>query len=289
MTTVAFYGAGMLGTGFVTAMRGRGLDVHVWNRSFEKAKALESVGARAFDDPAQAARGADYVQLCLSDDAAVDATLAAALPGIGSDAIVIDHTTVSPEGVRARHDLLAQAHRAFLHAPVFMGPPNTYDATGVMMCSGAHDAFTRASEHLDAMTGELRYFGERIDLAAIYKLMGNAMILAVVGGLDDMFRIGEAGGVSREDAYELFSFFSPAGQIDGRGKRMAVGDDTVTWTLSMARKDARLMQAYAHAPLPVIDAIARSLDTCITNGLGTEDLTAISRRNPSIPLQQPEM
>ena len=33
METIAFYGAGMLGSGFVRAMRRRGLAVNVWNRT----------------------------------------------------------------------------------------------------------------------------------------------------------------------------------------------------------------------------------------------------------------
>ena len=44
---------------------------------------------------------------------------------------------------------------------------------------------------LEAMCSDLRYVGPRAEAAAIYKLMGNAMILAVVGGINDMIRIGE--------------------------------------------------------------------------------------------------
>ena len=54
---IAFLGTGLLGTGFVRAARKRGEDVQVWNRTAEKARALEADGARAFADPAAAMRG----------------------------------------------------------------------------------------------------------------------------------------------------------------------------------------------------------------------------------------
>ena len=68
---IAFFGTGLLGSNFVRALRRRGEQVHVWNRTSAKARALESVGAVAFDDLAKAAQGASRIHLTLSDDAAV--------------------------------------------------------------------------------------------------------------------------------------------------------------------------------------------------------------------------
>lgn len=277
METVAFFGAGMLGTNFVKALRKRGIAVNVWNRTPEKARALEADGAVAFDDPAEAARNASRIHICVRDDKAVDGILDRIIDAVAKDAPVVDHTTVLPEGVVKRAKRLADAGLKFAHAPVFMGPPQALDASGVMMISGARATYERLREPLEAMTGELRYLGERVDLAAIYKLMGNAMILAVVGGIADVLRIADAQNVPRADAYDLFSFFNPAGQIGGRGKRMAHGDYDPTWTLDMARKDATLMiEAAQGRELAVIDAVERVLGQAMTRDLGSKDLGAIA-------------
>ena len=279
METVAFYGAGMLGSGFITNLRKHGCDVRVWNRTFEKAQALEGDGIRAFRDAAEAARGAARVHICVRDDAAVDAILDAALPGIDPNAIIVDHTTVLPQNVAPRAARLRDAGYAFLHAPVFMGPPNTLNGTGTMLVSGPQPTFERIKDRLAQMTGTVKYFGERADLAATYKLMGNAMILAVVGGLNDVYRIAEEQGLTREQAYELFSFYNVQGQIDGRGKRMAEADYTPAWTLDMAHKDATLMQGAANgAQLPVIDAVEAELRAAKQRGIGSEDLGAVAAR-----------
>jgi 3-hydroxyisobutyrate dehydrogenase len=282
---VAFYGAGMLGSGFVKSLRRQGYDVRVWNRTFDRAEALEETGARAFRDAAEAARGAEVVHICVRDEAAVDAVLDAALPGIAKSAPIVDHTTVNVDSVAPRAKRLQEAGYGFLHAPVFMGPPQAEAAQGIMLASGPQAVFDAVHGHLAKMTGKVKYFGERIDLAAIYKLMGNAMILAVVGGLSDVLTIAQAKGLSRTQAYELFSFYSVEGQITGRGKRMSEGDYSPLWTLDMADKDARLMQAAASgAALPVIDAVEATIASSIRDNLGDRDLGAIARASSaSVP------
>jgi len=277
--TVAFYGTGMLGSAMIRAMLRRGLAVNVWNRTAARAQALEVDGARAFTDPARAAGGADRVHLCLSDDAAVDAVLDAALTGIALDCPIVDHSTVLPQHVAERVERLEGLGYALLHAPVFMGPPMALESTGVMMASGNLSLFARLRASLEAMCSDLRYVGERADLAAIFKLMGNAMILAVVGGINDTLRMAQEQGLARGQAYELFDFYDPTGQIRGRGRRMVRDDYDPLWSIDMAHKDAVLMQATAHHErLPVIDAMEALLRNVSARGLGDRDLGAVAQR-----------
>jgi 3-hydroxyisobutyrate dehydrogenase len=148
-----------------------------------------------------------------------------------------------------------------------------------MLASGDSGTFDRLREALQAMCSDLRYVGPRPDDAAIFKLMGNAMILAVVGGLNDVLRIAEQRGLTREQAYALFDFYDPSGQIKGRGKRMVRGDYEALWTIVMAHKDAALMQGAAnHERLPVIDAMEALLRGVADRGLGELDLSAVAAR-----------
>jgi 3-hydroxyisobutyrate dehydrogenase len=282
METIAFFGAGMLGSAMIRAMRRRGIDVRVWNRTAERARALEADGALAFADAHEAARGAQRLHLCLRDDAAVDAALDAAVPGIAQGTPIVDHSTVLPQRVPERAARMRAAGFDFLHAPVFMGPPMALEATGVMLASGNPTSFERVRAALAAMCSDLRYLGEREDAAATFKLMGNAMILAVVGGINDMLRIGEERGFTREEAYRLFDFYDPSGQIKGRGRRMAAGEYEPLWTLDMAEKDAVLMQGAAnHERLPVIDAVEALMREASARGLGDRDLAAVAARGPA--------
>ena len=118
---IAFFGTGLLGSGFVRALLRRGETVHVWNRTADKAHLLEAHGARVFEDPAAAAQGVTRVHLSLSDDSAVDEVLERALPGLALNTVLVDHTTTSAVGTAARVERWIARGFPFVHAPVFMG------------------------------------------------------------------------------------------------------------------------------------------------------------------------
>src|SRR5215469_8950233 len=72
---VAYFGVGLLGTGFVRGMLDRGDEVRVWNRTHAKARSLEEHGAIVYEDPFEAIDGVDELHLTLADDASVDGVL----------------------------------------------------------------------------------------------------------------------------------------------------------------------------------------------------------------------
>src|SRR5262249_55700787 len=121
---IGFLGTGLMGSGFVRGMLGRGHNVVVWNRTPAKVQPLIEDGAQGATEIAEAVNGVERVFLSLSDDASVDATLAVALPVIQPNVPIIDLTTTAPLPTRARGERLLAAGRKFLHAPVFAGPEN---------------------------------------------------------------------------------------------------------------------------------------------------------------------
>src|SRR5688572_28140540 len=131
MQHIAFLGAGMIAAGMFEAARARGLEVRVWNRTSDKAKALERFGAKAADSPKAAVEAALRVHVVLNDDAAVDAVLGAA--GDSLSGTVVDHTTASPSGTKARAEALEARGIAFVHAPVFMSPAMCREQKGIML------------------------------------------------------------------------------------------------------------------------------------------------------------
>ena len=278
---IAFFGMGLLGSNFVRALRKRGEEVHVWNRSPEKAKALEAEGAKAFEHPADAARGAARVHLTLSDDAAVDDVLERASDGFSPKTIVVDHTTTSPAGTAARAKKWDERGVPFQHAPVFMGPKNALESTGIMLASGDLARFDALAPHLEKMTGKLVYLGAQPERAAATKLLGNLFLMSMVGGLRDVLALAKAESVPMDDVISLFELFNPAASIPARLKTMRRGNfGEASWELSMARKDARLMIEAADAagsPLALIPTIAAEMDRFIAKGHAKDDWTVIAK------------
>ena len=284
---IAFLGMGLLGSNFARAALKRGDQVQVWNRTPEKAHALGTLGARVCLDPAEAVRGAERVHLVLSDDAAVDDVLERARPGFGPHVAIVDHTTTSPAGTRARAERFQAAGVQFLHAPVFMGPINALEASGVMLASGDEARFERLRPGLAAMTGKLVYLGAEPERAAAFKLLGNLFLMFITAGLAEMLNLGKAMGIPAEDAVKLFDIFNPGVTLPGRVARvMAQNFAEPSWELQMARKDARLMLEAAEAsaqPLQMLPGIAATMDRFLARGHAHDDWTVIAKDALSAP------
>ncbi len=278
MTQIAFLGTGLLGGAFVEAALGRGEQVTVWNRTASKAKALERFGARAAASPAEAVRGAERVHLVLVDDATVEEVIAALRPGLGPDAVIVDHTTTLPALTAERSRRLNGDGIRYLHCPVFIGPAAARQAQGSIVVSGPAAHYATVKDGLATQAAHVEYLGERPDLAAIHKLCGNAFILGVAGLAADVLSIAKGAGLPATDALRLFDYFNPAPAIQGRMKGMATGISNTNFELSMARKDVRLMiETAGSAPLAMLPGMAARMDVLIAEGHGGEDLGVIGR------------
>jgi len=277
MARIAFLGTGLLGSGMVEAMLKRGESVTVWNRTTSKAKALAALGAHIAPDPETAAAGAARVHMALADDAVVDGILQRIAPQLGTETIVVDHTTTAPVATGARVTRTNAAGHPFLHAPVFMSPQMCRDATGLMLVAGPGEVFARAHPALHAMTGDVWYVGERPDLAAAYKIFGNSLMFTIAGGIADIMSMAANLGVSPQDAAGLFTRFKPGNIIAARAEKIAKGDFAATFELTMARKDMRLMlEAAGEMPLAVLPSVANRMDEAIAGGHAHEDMGALA-------------
>ncbi len=278
---IAFLGTGLLGGNFTKALLKKGEKVQIWNRTAEKAIALEADGAKAFKNVADAVRGTDRIHLTLSDDQAVDEVLKNAAPGFQKGAIIIDHTTTSAPGAAKRAADWKSKGFAYIHAPVFMGPPNALDGTGIMLVSGDQTVIKELEAELSKMTGKLWNLGEQADKAASIKLLGNLFHICLTGGISDLVTLAGALGVPVTELSTLLELLNPAVVAQGRLRKITSNTfDQPSWELSMARKDARLMLEQASAKdknLFVVPAVAKKMDIMLEKGHANDDWTIISR------------
>ena len=277
MTTIAWFGAGLLGSGFVEAALARKLSVRLWNRTVSKIAPLVEKGALAAPSIDQCARDVDCVHLCLSDDASVDAVLEGVLPTLARGVPIVDHTTVSPAGARERARRLGAMGVPYVSAPVFMGPVNARNQTGRMLCAGPTPVVESLAKSLREMTGELVMLGEDHGAPTTLKLVGNAMIIGVAGCLADAFALARGAGMHAETVQNFVSAFPFAGIVAGRGARMIEGNYDASFELSMARKDVRLMcESAGELPLAVLPGLGARMDALVSEGHGGKDLGVLS-------------
>jgi 3-hydroxyisobutyrate dehydrogenase-like beta-hydroxyacid dehydrogenase len=222
-------------------------------------------------------RGAARVHLVLKDDAVVEEVLAALRPGLSRDTIIVDHTTTQPALTAARARRLTAEGVRYLHCPVFIGPAAAREGKGTILASGPQRLFEAVHDALARMAARVEYCGERPDLAAVYKLCGNAFIIGIAALVADVFAVARGSDVAPADALRILGFFDPSAVIAGRGKSMASGAlGQPSFELAMARKDVRLMiESAGVRALAALPGIAARMDELIAEGYGAEDLAVI--------------
>jgi 3-hydroxyisobutyrate dehydrogenase len=232
------------------------------------------------DSPAEAVRGAERVHLILKADDAVDDVLQQLLSGLGEGVPVVDHSTNLPARVKARAERLAGTVR-YLSAPVFMGPRNSREATGMMLVSGDVSLVDELEPALATMTGRVLRLGAEPDQAAKLKISGNGLLVMLTATMGDLFRLADGAGLSYDALFDLLQQFQPTAA--GMGQRaLAARDNPVGFELTMARKDVGLMidTAGGREKLVVLPAIADAMDALIEAGHGDEDFTVVGRPLP---------
>ncbi len=278
---IAFLGMGLLGSNFTKALLQRGEVVHVWNRTTARAKALESFGAIAFNDVAEAVKGVTRIHVTLKDDNAVNDVLEKASSGFAKGVVIIDHTTTTAHGAAERTALWKSRGFIYLHAPVFMGPQNALESTGTMLVSGDEEIIALLEPELAKMTGKLVNFGSDNNKAAGMKLIGNLFLISMTAGVVDTLTLAKALGISTDEVSKLFDTWNPAGMLPARLKKITSGTfNQPSWELEMARKDTRLMMeeaTIAGKELTIIPSIANEMDKWIAKGHGHDDWTVIGK------------
>ena len=126
------------------------------------------------------------------------------------------------------------------------------------------------------MTARLTYMGERTDLAAANKLLGNAVIIGLSAVIADVLTLAQASSIGAEDAIGLLGSLDLNAMVMGRGMNMAKGNFAPSFELAMARKDVRLMlETSGDRPMAALPAIAARMDQLISAGHGAADASVL--------------
>src|SRR4028118_822297 len=98
-TTVALLGTGLPGTALARNLPGAGLAVRAWTRSTGKAGPLADDGATVVEEPAEAARDADFLLTMLADAEAIEEVVGdGVLPALAEGAVWFQMSTVGERG-----------------------------------------------------------------------------------------------------------------------------------------------------------------------------------------------
>jgi 3-hydroxyisobutyrate dehydrogenase len=252
--------------------------VHAWNRSRDKAAALESDGVTIADTPADATAGADVIITMLYDGNAVFDVMRQAAPGIRTGAAWMQSTTVSLDAVDDLAGFAGEQGLVFYDAPV-LGTRQPAEAGQLTVLAGGPE------EHRDAVIPVFDAVGAKTvwtgaaGSATRLKLVANSWVLAATHGIAESLALAKGLDVDPADFFALIS----GGPLDMgylRVKGDAILNDRLSpasFAVVTAEKDARLIVAAGETHgvrLDVAAAGAERFRRAAEQGHGDEDMAA---------------
>ncbi len=208
MAKIGFLGTGIMGQAMITNLLAGGHQVSAYNRTLEKARPLEALGATLAPTPREAAEGADLVMSMIIDDTASracwtgpDGALAAqAAPGT----LAIESSSVSRGWVLDLAGLAAERGFSFMDCPV-AGRPDVAQAGELVIFAGGEAAHVDAARPmLGAISRRVTHFGAT-GAGIAFKLIYNTLGALQVAALGEAMHACEAAGIGLETAAHSFS------------------------------------------------------------------------------------
>lgn len=236
---IAFLGLGIMGRPMAANFAKAGHEVSVWNRT--PGKTVE--GARVAESPADAARDAEVVWICVSDTKAVDSVLygpqgveATIQPG----AIIVDSSTISPSAElrNAQHFSAKGVH--YVDAPV-TGSKIAAENGSLIFMAGGDDATLAKLDPLFKTLGKQVFpMGEASKGQAV-KLAMNLQIALIYEGFAEALTLATKLGVSIDRMLPLIqASMVKSGVVEYKAPFVMKRDFTPNFPLRLMLKDIHL-------------------------------------------------
>lgn len=278
MKPVAVVGLGAMGGRLAARLLDAGHPVTVWNRSPGAAAALASRGATVAATPAAAAAGVQTLITMVSDPQALRAVTEGA-SGVAAGAhrtlTVIEMSTVGPDAVTRLADALP-AGTGLLDAPV-LGSVREAEAGSLTIFAGGPAAELDRARPLLSVLGTVIATGP-LGSGAAAKLMANLALFSTVAALGEAIALGRALGLRPDSVADVLAVTPLAEQAARRRPAIDAGDYPRRFALSLARKDAGLIDQAARsagADLRLAEAARGWLAEAEAAGWGEHDYTAV--------------
>ena len=287
ITRVGFIGLGAMGKPMALNLLNAGYSVTVKSRGRGPVDELIAAGAAEAASPRGVAEASEVVitmlpntpevvEICLGEGGIIEA--ANPDSGTGFPLMVIDMSTISPQGSIALGEKLAGAGIDYLEAPVSGGDVGAQAGTLSIMCGGPEAVFDRAAPLFEVMgkswtrigewgAGQTTKLANNIICATTIESIGEALVLGAKAGLDPL-KMFEA---IRGGAAACWS-------LDQKAPMIAHRNFTPGFKVKLHLKDLNLALAAGKelgVPLPVAEKVRDMLDELVETGHGEEDNGAL--------------
>jgi len=280
---LAFIGLGVMGGAMATNLLRAGFALAVHTRSRARAAEHEAAGAAWAATPAEAARGAACVCLCVPDTPDVEAVLFGphgVAEGIARDALAIDFSTIAaPSAARFAERLRAERGAHLLDSPVSGGPEGARNATLTCMVGGAPEAVAAADAVLRAVGRTVTHLGPP-GAGQVCKAANQLIIAGTMLAVSEAFALARKAGLDAETMRgALLGGSARSAVLENHARRMLERRFEPGFRAELMRKDLRLALGAAreHAVFAPATALAsQMLEALCSSGRAGQDTAAIA-------------
>ncbi len=243
MAVTGFVGLGVMGAPMAGHLLDAGHKVAVWNRTAAKSAPLKAKGAVVAATPAEAARGAEAVFVCVGDTPDVEQVLfgdGGVAEGAEKGALVVDCTTISPEAEAGFAKKMIAKGARYLDAPLTGGQKGAVEGTITFMVGGDAADVEKARPFFAAMGKKVVHagpsgYGQR--LKAVNQLVCGIHLLALGEGMAFAKKLGLDLAITRE---LLISGAARSWALEVYGEKILRDDFTPGFALKWQQKDTRI-------------------------------------------------
>jgi 3-hydroxyisobutyrate dehydrogenase len=274
MERIGFIGLGIMGRGMTNNLRKAGQDVTVWNRSSARMDEFAAAGAKTASSPADLAARCDVILICVSDTPDVEQVLFGENgvgAGVKKGALVVDHSTISPQKTVEMAKRLNEQGVAYLDAPVSGGSEGAAKGILSIMIGGDTVDVERAMPILQAYGKTITHVGAQ-GAGQMAKLVNQILVVVNQLAASEALLFAQAGGLDLAKTIEAVKGGAAGSwMLANRGPQMIVRDFRPGFTIDLQQKDLRLVLEAADAmgiPLIATGMVFQLYRTLQAQGLG---------------------
>jgi len=276
---VGLIGLGIIGSRVAAALRKRGLQVFVWNRTPRLEQYF--VGS-----PVEVAELCDVVQLFVADDTALLETVRQLTPGLTAQHVVTAHCTVAPESMRGAAEIVERRGARFLEAPFTGSKVAAENGQLIYYIGGDEAALKKARPVLEASSKEIIVIGEIGD-ASVMKVATNIVTAATAQvAAEALALLGKAGIAPELFIRAMKSNASNSTTLEMKVPLMLAGDFEPHFSVKHMLKDVRIAAKLAREfslDLPVTEVSSDMLLAELKQGRGDADYSSVAQKYFSGP------
>ncbi|WP_066705641.1 NAD(P)-dependent oxidoreductase [Curvibacter delicatus] len=236
---LAFLGIGLMGFPMARRLCEAGHEVHVWNRSRDKAERLATL-ATVHDTAAAAAREAEIVITMLENGEVVEQVLfgAGVANAMKPGTVVVDMSSIKPAEARAHAERLGDYAITHLDAPVSGGTIGAEQGSLAIMAGGKPSTFARAQPVFAAL-GRATLVGPA-GAGQLAKLANQMIVGITIGAVAEALLLCQKGGAIPAKVKEAITGgFADSRILQVHGQRMVERDFEPRGRMTVQLKDMR--------------------------------------------------